>query len=205
MNNKFHKKKMRYSSSLRSMINKLKEQYKLDSGNDCVKLLINKNMQDKYDEKNIQLLFSNFVSVVNNYLEQFSSSTLLKRFLTNLQELNLSFDAFVNEYNLNVLDDDLTMRLTGDQMSFIEEMCSLREINFTKQVNDMLITELSILEWNTSIYDLATDLLSSLKGDATSEQNSFGQRRSKTRFFNQILLPAYNALTDELKKHKNLK
>jgi hypothetical protein len=205
MNNTTYKKKMRYSSSLRSMINKLKDQYKLDSGNDCVKLLLNRYMHEVFDEEHIQLLISTFVCEVRNYNEQFSSSTLLKRLLTNLQELNLSFDAFVDKYNLNALDDDLTMRLTDDQMSFIEEMCSLREINFTKQVNDMLITELSILEWNASIYDLVNDLLSSIKGDATSEQNSFGQKRSKTRFYNQILLPAYNVLTDELKKHKNLK
>jgi hypothetical protein len=205
MNNKFYKKKMRYSSSLRSMINKLKEQYKLDSGNDCVKLLLNRYMHEVFDEEHIQLLISTFVCEVRNYIEQFSNSSILKLRLRNLQKQNFSKGDFIDKYNLKILDDDLTMRLTDDQMKFIDEMCQLHNINFTTQVNNMLITELSILERNTSIYDLVTDLLSSIKEDATSEQNSFGQRRSKTRFFNQILLPAYNALTDELKKHKNLK
>lgn len=205
MNYKFYKKKMRYSSSLRSMINKLKEQYKLDSGNDCVKLLLNRYMHEVFDEEHIQLLISTFVCEVRNYIEQFSNSSILKLRLRNLQKQNFSKGDFVEKYNLNVLDDDLTMRLTDDQMKFIDEMCQLQNINFTTQVNNILINELSILEWVTLIYDLVTYLLSSLKGDATSEQNSFGQRRSKTRFFNQILLPAYNALTVELKKHKNLK
>ena len=202
MTKRIHKKKMRCSSSTRLMIKQLIEQYKLDSGNDCTKLLINKYMHEENHAEHSQKLFGAFVKELSRYVEQFSNSVFLKLKLGKLQKQNFSQEEFFEKYKLNGLDDELTMRLTDDQMDFIDKDCKQQNINFTTLVNFMLNYELYILTWNESIYDLVISLLQSVREDVRSRQNSFGERRDKTQFFNQHIFPAYSALHDELKKTK---
>jgi len=134
------------------MIKQLIEQYKLDSGNDCTKLLINKYMHEENHAEHSQKLFGAFVKELSRYVEQFSNSVFLKLKLGKLQKQNFSQEEFFDKYKLNSLDDELTMRLTDDQMDFIDKDCKQQNINFTTLVNFMLNYELYILTWNESIY-----------------------------------------------------